>query len=729
MRKILFFLLLVSGGIKAQIYTPAVPTIYGSNNNRVEALTCILLPTGCGTPGFMTLYSTDSTKGAFRLDSCGHKWYGYDPSTRTWTAFSSSTGSSGNADSLQHIIGTKYMQKGDSTIFATLWRLQRDSMDLRTQINLKLYISDTASMLAGLLRKQDTIKYAKTLNYVTPGSFTSITYPNGCPLDGVTDPTPCLRAMHATNKFIKYEGNTSFVPSDSIKIISGSVVDLGQAKFTAPDNKSLFVLENTDNTRITGGEFTGSGNSVGTSKIFVLYGATNFDIGFGKYNNVKGDGIYITNGADGTIGQRGTIHNNKFISCYRPFYAFPGRGAEYTTFTDNTWYDCSKPAKVSAGNVFVIGGTGTENKSWSIEFTGGPYLNGSHDGVIGGSHNHNPSGGGSGGGFFIDSATNVITFTGVQNYNDTVLYLKNGSIVNWNGGQLDGKAYIADATSKLIITNATLNPSYVGAGVTANITYIECHNQDGTPYSLNTVNGTIQTAAQPNITSIGTLTSLTVSGRVLTGSISTTGIGSFGGITASGTITANNFIGTITTGTQSNITSLGTLSALTVSGTSSLGSVNVTSLASTGVISSTSGLKLLGNVTLDLIERYSFTPAILTGTSGTVTLGTATGTYLREGNRVSFNLTCIASSISSPVGTVSISGLPYLNGSNNNNYSAVSIYCESMGPLVNNLLGLIQKGSNTITIYRFSAGSPTSDAANILTASSWITVSGFYFIN
>jgi hypothetical protein len=53
--------------------------------------------------------------------------------------------------------------------------------------------------------------------------------------------------------------------------------------------------------------------------------------------------------------------------------------------------------------------------------------------------------------------------------------------------------------------------------------------------------GTLTTAAQPNITSVGTLTRLTVSG----------------------TVTATNFVGTLTTAAQPNITSVGTLNGVT----------------------------------------------------------------------------------------------------------------------------------------------------------------------
>ena len=82
--------------------------------------------------------------------------------------------------------------------------------------------------------------------------------------------------------------------------------------------------------------------------------------------------------------------------------------------------------------------------------------------------------------------------------------------------------------------------------------------------------GTISTAAQPNITSVGTLSSLAVSGNI-TGTIATasqtniTAVGTLSSLNVSGTVTANAFAGTLSTAAQTNITSVGTLSSLTVS--------------------------------------------------------------------------------------------------------------------------------------------------------------------
>jgi hypothetical protein len=82
--------------------------------------------------------------------------------------------------------------------------------------------------------------------------------------------------------------------------------------------------------------------------------------------------------------------------------------------------------------------------------------------------------------------------------------------------------------------------------------------------TASTLTGTLQTAAQSNITSVGTLSAVTVSGDItangdITGDDSTN-------ITRIDSLVAATLTGTLQTAAQANITSVGTLSALTVSG-------------------------------------------------------------------------------------------------------------------------------------------------------------------
>lgn len=108
------------------------------------------------------------------------------------------------------------------------------------------------------------------------------------------------------------------------------------------------------------------------------------------------------------------------------------------------------------------------------------------------------------------------------------------------------------------------------------------------------LSGTLSTAVQPNITSIGTLASLTVTGLVTataggikvgniqdptgtsTVTIASGSISVLGNITAgtsgTGRVTATTFAGNLATAAQPNVTSIGTMSSLTVSGNANFAS-------------------------------------------------------------------------------------------------------------------------------------------------------------
>lgn len=115
----------------------------------------------------------------------------------------------------------------------------------------------------------------------------------------------------------------------------------------------------------------------------------------------------------------------------------------------------------------------------------------------------------------------------------------------------------------------------------ANFTYVE-----GPIANFTLITGTLSAASsfQPNVTGLGTLTNLTVNGNIT----STSGI-YFGNGSGLSNITAGNIsgqvanalvAGTVYTNAQPNITSLGNLSGLTVTGVANFtGNINVTSTA------------------------------------------------------------------------------------------------------------------------------------------------------
>ena len=181
-----------------------------------------------------------------------------------------------------------------------------------------------------------------------------------------------------------------------------------------------------------------------------------------------------------------------------------------------------------------------------------------------------------------------------------------GSVNNVNiGAGTRGTAAFTSLTANSAVT-LTANTTSSGTS-TGTLVVTGGVGVSGTVYAgaLNgPLTGTVQTAAQPNITSLGTLTGLTVT-NTITGSVSgsaatagtvtnasqpnITSLGTLTDLTVTNTITGSvsgsaataTTAGTVTTAAQPNITSLGTLTSLTVSG-------NVT-LSSTGAVQLPSG--------------------------------------------------------------------------------------------------------------------------------------------
>jgi len=127
-----------------------------------------------------------------------------------------------------------------------------------------------------------------------------------------------------------------------------------------------------------------------------------------------------------------------------------------------------------------------------------------------------------------------------------------------------------------------------------------------TVVTATTLNGTLGTAAQPNITSVGTLTGISCSGNI-SGTLTTvdqpniTSLGTLTSLILSGTIsgvttlTATTLAGTLSTAAQPNITSVGTLSSLLISGSITNGTGNITLLTTDAVNNNLSNVSCLSH--------------------------------------------------------------------------------------------------------------------------------------
>jgi hypothetical protein len=156
----------------------------------------------------------------------------------------------------------------------------------------------------------------------------------------------------------------------------------------------------------------------------------------------------------------------------------------------------------------------------------------------------------------------------------------------------------------------------------ANLTGITGANVVGNVDSAITANfanyaGNVTVASQPNITSVGTLTSLDVAGNVDAGNIGATG-GIFTYVTGDGAnltgiTTANfaNFAGNVTVAAQPNITSVGTLTSLAVAGNANAGNIGAAGGIFTyvtgdgGNLSNITGANVAGNVTSAITANFA----------------------------------------------------------------------------------------------------------------------------
>ncbi len=190
-----------------------------------------------------------------------------------------------------------------------------------------------------------------------------------------------------------------------------------------------------------------------------------------------------------------------------------------------------------------------------------------------------PQQGGSGGSYIINGTSNVyiepngnIKFA-VGGVADTLVM--SSTTMTYTGNIISGSGTGGNIAGANVITaNTIISQQLQGNG--SSITDINGANVSG-QVSNSLVTGTVYTNAQPNINSVGTLVDLTVTGLVDAGSLSGEGgnISNIFGGNVTGSVGAATTAGTVTTAAQPNITSTGTLTELTVNGNVSVVGANI----------------------------------------------------------------------------------------------------------------------------------------------------------
>lgn len=135
--------------------------------------------------------------------------------------------------------------------------------------------------------------------------------------------------------------------------------------------------------------------------------------------------------------------------------------------------------------------------------------------------------------------------------------------------------------------------------------------------------------------------------------------------------------------------------------------------------------------TLDDYEEGTWTGGMTCGTSGTIALysGWQTGKYIKIGSSVTVTGFFRAETVSSPVGELSITGLPFANGANSENRAAVALYPLTLNAgVISSIFGLINSSTTAIIASKLAAGAAAALAGDIA-ADSGLYINVTYSIN
>jgi hypothetical protein len=278
---------------------------------------------------------------------------------------------------------------------------------------------------------------------------------------------------------------------------------------------------------------------------------------------------------------------------------------------------------------------------------------------------------------------------------------------------------IGYGTSNINIANADAN---ITVSV-YNISNVAVFNPNGLSVSnnltANTITGTLTTANQSNITTVGTLGSLTVSGNITSGNANlgnTAQANYFSGngyyltnLNIAGYTVANannaNYAGTVTGNSQSNITSLGTLISLNVVGNITGGIVSGNHVGNGAGLSNITGANVTGQVNYAAVANSvsgsnvsgNVAAATLAGSAVSVPAANITGVVAFANIANTANIVP-GSNVSGPVS--SANNATYLNGIVGSSY----LLANGTGSLLTSINGSNVSGPVANATYATNAG-------------------------
>jgi hypothetical protein len=136
------------------------------------------------------------------------------------------------------------------------------------------------------------------------------------------------------------------------------------------------------------------------------------------------------------------------------------------------------------------------------------------------------------------------------------------------------------------------------------------------------------------------------------------------------------------------------------------------------------------NTLLNNYAEGTFTAALVCGTSGTITLTASTGdtlTYTQIGKEIFFDGLLLVDSVSSPVGSLTLTGLPATVPNRNRNRSSVTVIPSTWNAsLTTPVGGSLIPNTTTCLIKKFQNGGFDADCAGDVQAGAGLHISGQY---
>jgi hypothetical protein len=342
-------------------------------------------------------------------------------------------------------------------------------------------------------------------------------------------------------------------------------------------------------------------------------------------------------------------------------------------------------------------------------------------------------------GFTFNAGTNALAVTGNTTSGNLLSTGTISAAGNILGGNVNATAHTGTTVS---VSGNVIASQFIGSGNT--LSNIQGANVSGVVANA-TVAATITSNAQPNITSVGVLTSLSVTGNVTTGNLSTSGnvtanlfVGTFqGNITGNLTVPGSNtqviYNANGNAGASAGFTFNAATNAISVAGSATLGNV-----LTGGVVSATgniTGNYILGNgsqltgitATYGNANVANYLPTF----SGNLTAGniSASGSIL-SGGYLSSTGNIYAAGLVSTGGTGSISGTGNIYGGNlfsAGTISAVGNVTANLfvGNFQGNISGNITvPGSNTQVIYNANGNAGASAGFTFNAGTNALAVTG-----